>query len=109
MIHAKIILTVTEPHQMIVVGDNGTRNNQCKCKLGRCWSQNAWPGGSNLRGGSAQATQVGCKVLHRIETESDSAMPSGVFTSTNCLYILNFENMVEGEIRRGFPTSQNSL
>ena len=80
---AKTILTVTEPHQMIVVGDNGQRETI---------NANLVVVGHKMLGREgaiyevAQLEQLKLAVKYCIETESNSAMASGIFTSTKCLY-----------------------
>ena len=76
-------MTVTEPHQMIVVGDNGEREtiNASLVVVGH-----KMLGREGAIYEVVQLEQLNLPVKYCIETESDSVMASGIFTSTKCLY-----------------------
>ena len=78
---AKIVLTVTEPHTMIVVGENGGRD---AIRAGSVVSGHKMLGQDGTIYAVTQIEQVKLTVKYCIETESDSVLASGILTGTKC-------------------------
>ena len=112
MIHAKIILTVTEPHQMIVVGDNGERET-INVNANLVVVGHKMLGREGAIYEVVQLEQLKLSVKYCIETESNSAIASGIFTSTKCLYwwTLRIWSKEKGlfDLKRLFDFSDQSL